>query len=303
MEELLKDFLKGAASSAVQAGIVSLATDADFKDAFKTIGGLNLAGAVLGGDSPLDFFKPKQAAARPAAQQASSVDTSALQGQVPTTPQDLIRRTMGPNKSVGRRSPSAIEKNLRESMGIADMPAIRDTALSEVKEADTRGIMESLGDVISGDGGRAAALKQLFMPDPEGEPDAFRKFAPGLLGLITAGYLGGAFDPVEQQQVQAYGGLTGADLLRQNPGGYRIGVPAIARGYADGGDIDPSQFPRRNGQISGPGTETSDDIPAMLSDGEFVMTAKAVRGAGNGSREDGIKNMYEMMRTFESRAA
>ena len=302
MEELLKDFLKGAASSAVQAGIVSLATDADFKDAFKTIGGLNIASSVLGGDSPLDIFKPKQAAAQPAAQ-ASSVDTSALQGPVSTTPQDLIRRTMGPNKSVGRRSPSAIEKNLRESMGIADMPAIRETALSEVTQPDTRGIMESLGDVFSGDGGRGAALKQLFMPDPEGKPDAFRKFAPGLLGLITAGYLGGAFDPVEQQQVKAYGGLTGADLLRQNPGGYRIGVPAIARGYADGGDIDPSEFPRRNGGISGPGTGTSDDIPAMLSDGEFVMTAKAVRGAGNGSREDGIKNMYEMMRRFETRAA
>jgi len=210
---------------------------------------------------------------------------------------------MGPNKSVGRRAPSAIEKNLRESMGIADMPAIRETALSEVTQPDTRGIMESLGDVFSGDGGRGAALKQLFMPDPEGKPDAFRKFAPGLLGLITAGYLGGAFDPVEQQQVQAYGGLTGADLLRQNPGGYRIGVPAIARGYADGGDIDPSEFPRRNGGISGPGTGTSDDIPAMLSDGEFVMTAKAVRGAGNGSREDGVKNMYEMMRRFEARAA
>lgn len=302
MEELLKKFLKGAASSAVQAGIASLATDADFKDAFKTIGGLNLAGSVLGGDSPLDFFKPKQAAARPAGQ-ASSVDTSALQGQAPTTPQDLIRQTMGPNESVGRRAPSAIEKNLRESMGIADMPAIQKTALSEVAQPDTRGIMESLGDVFSGDGGRAAALKQLFMPDPEGDPDAFRKFAPGLLGLISAGYLGGAFDPVEQQQVQQFGGLTGADLLRQNPGGYRIGVPAVARGFAGGGDIDPSAFPRRTGGISGPGTGTSDDIPAMLSDGEFVMTAKAVRGAGEGNRENGIKNMYDMMRTFESRAA
>jgi len=56
------------------------------------------------------------------------------------------------------------------------------------------------------------------------------------------------------------------------------------------------------GPIEGPGTETSDDIPAMLSDGEFVMTAKAVRGAGNGSRQEGMKNMYQMMSNFESRA-
>jgi hypothetical protein len=67
---------------------------------------------------------------------------------------------------------------------------------------------------------------------------------------------------------------------------------------ADGGQA----FPRRTGQIAGPGTETSDDIPAMLSDGEFVMTAQAVRGAGNGSRQRGMKKMYDAMRQFESAA-
>ena len=44
---------------------------------------------------------------------------------------------------------------------------------------------------------------------------------------------------------------------------------------ADGGD-----FPRKNGKIAGPGTETSDEIPAMLSDGEFVINAKTGRGLG-----------------------
>lgn len=70
---------------------------------------------------------------------------------------------------------------------------------------------------------------------------------------------------------------------------------------ANGGDIQ--HFPRKDGAIYGPGTETSDDIPAMLSDGEFVMTAKAVRGAGNGSREAGMRRMYDMMRKFEGSAA
>ena len=299
MEELLKNFLKKAASSAVQAGIVSLATDADFKDAFKTIGGLNLAGAVLGGDSPLDIFKPKQAAARPAAQ-------GATQGQVAQhsqgyTPAD-IAKLYDPKAKAGPLSPAA-KAQLYNQTNPPSAQNVFQSKLTPVSQADTRGIMESLGDVISGDGGRGAALKQLFMPNAEGKPDPFRKLAPGLMGLIAAGYFGGAFDPVEQQQVQAYGGLTGADLLRQNPGGYRIGVPAVARGFAGGGDIDPSAFPRRTGGISGPGTGTSDDIPAMLSDGEFVMTAKAVRGAGEGNRENGIKNMYDMMRTFESRAA
>jgi hypothetical protein len=61
-------------------------------------------------------------------------------------------------------------------------------------------------------------------------------------------------------------------------------------------------FPRRNGAISGPGTGTSDSVPAMLSDGEFVMTADAVRGAGGGSRQQGMNNMYKMMRMFEGGA-
>lgn len=56
------------------------------------------------------------------------------------------------------------------------------------------------------------------------------------------------------------------------------------------------------GEIIGPGTPTSDSIPAMLSDGEFVMNARAVRGAGNGDRRAGAKRMYQMMRQLEGRA-
>ena len=73
---------------------------------------------------------------------------------------------------------------------------------------------------------------------------------------------------------------------------------------------------REGGESIGPGTGTSDDIPAMLSDGEFVMTAKATRGAGaydlkkgksgielvqggDPSREKGVENMRELMNIFE----
>jgi len=59
------------------------------------------------------------------------------------------------------------------------------------------------------------------------------------------------------------------------------------------------EFPRKTGEINGPGTGTSDDIPAMLSDGEFVFTAKAVRNAGGGSRREGAKRMYQMMKNLE----
>tara|TARA_Y100000114_G_scaffold53469_1_gene48794 strand:+ start:695 stop:2173 length:1479 start_codon:yes stop_codon:yes gene_type:complete len=58
----------------------------------------------------------------------------------------------------------------------------------------------------------------------------------------------------------------------------------------------------QGGEIVGPGTPTSDSIPALLSDGEFVMNAAAVRGAGGGDRKEGAKRMYAMMRDFERRA-
>jgi len=72
--------------------------------------------------------------------------------------------------------------------------------------------------------------------------------------------------------------------------------------FARGGVMSIQDFPRKTGPISGPGTGTSDDVPAMLSDGEFVMTADAVRGMGNGSRREGAKRMYELMNQFERRA-
>ena len=57
------------------------------------------------------------------------------------------------------------------------------------------------------------------------------------------------------------------------------------------------------GDVEGPGTGTSDSIPARLSDGEFVMTADGVRNAGGGDRNLGAARMYDMMRRFEGGTA
>jgi hypothetical protein len=70
----------------------------------------------------------------------------------------------------------------------------------------------------------------------------------------------------------------------------------------------------QGGMIRGPGTGKSDSIPAAiyqnggrvqearLSDGEFVMTADAVKGAGDGDRAKGAAKMYRMMNQLERRA-
>jgi hypothetical protein len=48
--------------------------------------------------------------------------------------------------------------------------------------------------------------------------------------------------------------------------------------------------------------EKADDIPAMLSNNEFVFTADAVRGAGNGDVKEGARKMYAMMKQYEGQA-
>ena len=138
-------------------------------------------------------------------------------------------------------------------------------------------------------------------------PGLMAKFGPSALALTGIGAAAGFFDQPEMEPLpDAFGGMTGQKLIDMYPSQYTLSAPgayvAPSMAAADGGGIDTSNFPRRNGKISGPGTETSDDIPAMLSDGEFVMTAKAVRGAGNGSREAGMRNMYNMMSRFEGNA-
>ena len=74
--------------------------------------------------------------------------------------------------------------------------------------------------------------------------------------------------------------------------------------YADGGiaHLSAGAFPRMTGAIAGPGGPKDDMVPAMLSDGEFVMTADAVRNAGGGSRREGARRMYQLMNQLEQGA-
>ena len=81
---------------------------------------------------------------------------------------------------------------------------------------------------------------------------------------------------------------------------------------AEGGlmSLAKGGFPRRQGKIEGPGTETSDDIPAMLSDGEFVVNARTVRGLGESmgargkmdAREKGADFLYGVQERFGGKA-
>jgi hypothetical protein len=152
-------------------------------------------------------------------------------------------------------------------------------------------------------------------------PGVFRQYAPLAATGLGIMALTGGFEEEEVKPPEGFedfmSGTAGQRLLERDPS-YNInygGVNTVAaapqynpyvftppsiRNARDGGSMD-KKFPRKNGPINGPGTGTSDEIPAMLSDGEFVFTAKAVRGMGNGSRRAGAKKMYALMRKLEGR--
>jgi hypothetical protein len=115
----------------------------------------------------------------------------------------------------------------------------------------------------------------------------------------------------DQNQPSLVQGPTGVELLQQQPLKYGFSPTSFQAQPAPAVRMVPTLspaypgYPRyaaAGGHISGPGTGTSDDVPAMLSDGEFVLTAKAVRGAGNGSRKEGAKKLYQLMNNLEKRA-
>ena len=146
--------------------------------------------------------------------------------------------------------------------------------------------------------------------DAEGNPN----FNLPLLAL--AKYYGDATEKALEKESGGMGDIRQSlrpDLAYSTYGG----IGGFDLGFAEGGEVMDM---RAGGESIGPGTGTSDDIPAMLSDGEFVMTAKANLGAGSvglkkgkggimqlvpqgePDRQRGADNMMKLMRYFEAKA-
>ena len=200
-------------------------------------------------------------------------------------------------------------------------------APSAIKEAQT---VEQLKAALGGD--PTKSLAKMSAREALGQPSVFQRGAEAFKGMsgLAKGALGlGALGALSTMEEEDEGvdiapppepgsvapldmSAPGVTYYDPSTGGYGAAAPTY-RPLAEGGELDTSNFPRKVGQIDGPGTEKSDDIPAMLSDGEFVMTAAAVRGLGalNGADKDdkleqrrqGAKMMYEMMDKFESKVA
>ena len=208
----------------------------------------------------------------------------------------------------------AFNPNQIKNAGIPAAETAKETAMSAMKQK----FPNATASELMAEGARAykAAL-----------PSALQRYAPIAATGLGIMALGGGFEQEELApppgfEDMAAGISPGMKLLEEQPEKYGLNfggvststvgerynpyrfipqfAPQAVRSAARGGSMD-KEFPRKNGPINGPGTGTSDNIPAMLSDGEFVFTAKAVRGMGDGSRRAGAKKMYALMKKLEGR--
>ena len=197
----------------------------------------------------------------------------------------------GATKEVGA---NIAETTKSAGKGIADiLGPNRPSIMPEAKLLEANRIIEQAG--IQG-----TPAAQSLLVEAAKQPTMLQKFAPiGATTLGVAGIADALAGPEQQDNIE----------FKDPRELYLANLPRYAfdeRFYGNNPFYqDPGFQPVRvneGGEIIGPGTPTSDSIPAMLSDGEFVFNAKSVRGAGKGDRKKGAQRMYNMMKKFEQTA-
>jgi hypothetical protein len=140
--------------------------------------------------------------------------------------------------------------------------------------ADSEGFAAYAG-IVPGFKARKRSDGRFEYKAPDGQiygPDTYTDIAVGKYPDI--------YDP----RANAASGGMPTGIMRSNKAG------VMERDYRDEGGFVPVGI-----------KEKADDVPAMLSKNEFVFTADAVRGAGNGSIEKGAQKMYDTMKNLERR--
>jgi hypothetical protein len=203
---------------------------------------------------------------------------------------------------------------------------INQSALGSFLGGGGSGILSSLGGNVLGSlaGGLLGGTLAGGVPQKQpGELDADyqnrvnqykAQYAPLLNPTVQ--YPNNPFYP----QRAANGGRIGyqeggiGDLIKQTTQQAFFGTPMMASGgrmgYALGAEVPTRKnqagiteldYRKTGGFVPPIGIkEKADDIPAMLSNNEFVFTANAVRNAGDGDVNQGAKRMYTLMKNLEN---
>ena len=132
------------------------------------------------------------------------------------------------------------------------------------------------------------------------EGETYTDYLP-TIGSQTAGWVGGQPDDDEKWEMKR---MANRKMMAEMYGipehllGGLMENPYDTSGFWKDGGIAALQMDA-GGAVNGPGGPKDDVIDAKLSDGEFVMTAKAVENLGGGNRLAGAKQMYNMMNQLD----
>ena len=168
-------------------------------------------------------------------------------------------------------------ENFNTANGLFADTSVADTAVKSTTGEST-GIMSALTKNPLLTASLASATLPLFMKEKAQEEAKMDPYATGTSRLGVGSVGNASYDLNDDDERLAY-----FDAVRERQGIDTLNAKA-------------------GGEVNGPGTGTSDSVPARLSDGEFVVTAQAVRGAGGGDRDVGAARMYDMMSQLERAA-
>jgi hypothetical protein len=236
--------------------------------------------------------------------------------------QDIISQERTPFKPqfTGRYADIAAPKSvtpweiLSTKGGVTrDIPAYEDLSTMILDPSSSERLMPSLTDprtenltadiftkTIPGEATPMDAYGNVFMSPPETKSD----FLPTAFSQAV----GAGAEYMETADVRSQKKWARDKEKRKKELAWMYGVPedmitgemanpwSSGRGLWNKGGIASLQ---NGGDVNGPGTGTSDSIDAKLSDGEFVMTAKAVENLGGGDRYEGARKMYGMMNMLD----
>lgn len=189
---------------------------------------------------------------------------------------------------------AAINSGLGALKGAGMMNTASPAALAQAGGAAGKAV--PLSGMGGGGGGIASLGRNIFGGGPAGG-------GTGLMGLMKDNPL------ITALALQAFD-------EQQYPDGVKTSTPLQERQLSTGERLPdyegrvftPMRYAAQGGMIEGPGTGTSDDIPATiyqngspvqearLSDGEFVLREKDVLAVGDGDREKGAARLYAMQR-------
>jgi len=157
------------------------------------------------------------------------------------------------------------------------------------------------GEIDMAQGGRVGLKKGTKGKGPHGKTDkeVLKELYPTLFSDTTTSIEG---SPGKKKY---YKGKASGGRVGKYGGGIGAAMPRIPTGMprVNAGGITELDYRQEGGFVPVGVKEKADDVPAMLSKNEFVMTADAVKAAGGGDVEKGAQRMYDTMKMLEGRVA